>query len=96
MLKRRNSRKNWKKHALSMKADFLSYDSVQGIWKFRVHHFSRYGLFDDDSDDEEPAVTTNANDAAQRLPDFAGKGAWRMLPGFGEECKSNQICGSAG
>ena len=34
-----------------MEADLISYDKDHGIWKIRVHHFSRYGL--DDSDDEE-------------------------------------------
>merc|ERR1740124_1356920 len=31
-----------------MGADLLSYDAVGGVWKFRVHHFSRYALVDDD------------------------------------------------
>jgi nuclear pore complex protein Nup98-Nup96 len=33
-----------------MKAELLSFESDSGVWKFRVGHFSRYGL--DDSDDE--------------------------------------------
>lgn len=35
-----------------MGADFISYDPLEGVWKFRTHHFSRYGL-DDDSDDDD-------------------------------------------
>jgi Nuclear protein 96/Nucleoporin autopeptidase len=33
-------------------AQHLSYDGQLGEWKIRVEHFSRYGLFDDDSDAE--------------------------------------------
>jgi Nuclear protein 96/Nucleoporin autopeptidase len=45
--------KKLEKATAQMNADFISYDSVNGTWKFRVQHFSRYGLFDDDSDDED-------------------------------------------
>ena len=34
-------------------ADFISYDSMQGIWTFRTHHFSKYGLAHDDDDDDD-------------------------------------------
>ena len=42
-----------------MKAELLSFDSESGVWKFRVGHFSRYGLddSDDESDDEEVNTT---------------------------------------
>lgn len=33
-------------------AELLSYDVETGDWRFRVFHFSRYGLRDDDSDEE--------------------------------------------
>ena len=36
-----------------MEADLISYDQDHGIWKIRVHHFSRYGLDDSDEEDEE-------------------------------------------
>jgi nuclear pore complex protein Nup98-Nup96 len=35
-----------------MGAQFVSYDSSSGEWKMRVQHFSKYGLDDDESDDE--------------------------------------------
>ncbi len=42
-----------------MKAELLSFESDSGVWKFRVGHFSRYGLddSDDESDDEEVNTT---------------------------------------
>jgi len=39
------------KSTKKMGADLLSFEEESGVWKFRVGHFSRYGL-DDDSDDE--------------------------------------------
>ncbi|KAK1419197.1 hypothetical protein QVD17_28359 [Tagetes erecta] len=35
-----------KRKAEDQGAEFISYDSVKGEWKFRVSHFSRYGLED--------------------------------------------------
>ncbi|XP_071741717.1 nuclear pore complex protein NUP98A-like [Rutidosis leptorrhynchoides] len=40
-----------KKKAEDQGAEFVSYDPIKGEWKFRVSHFSRYGLQDDDEDD---------------------------------------------
>ncbi|KAG9460019.1 hypothetical protein H6P81_004527 [Aristolochia fimbriata] len=42
-------------------ADFVSYDPVKGEWKFRVSHFSRYELWDEDGDDIDsiPAVAAD-------------------------------------
>ena len=45
----RKIRKNTKK----MGADLISYDVACGMWKFRVKHFSRYGLLEDNDDEEE-------------------------------------------
>jgi len=39
------------KSTKKMGAELLSFDEESGVWKFRVGHFSRYGL-DDDSDDD--------------------------------------------
>ncbi|XP_028967287.1 nuclear pore complex protein Nup98-Nup96 [Galendromus occidentalis] len=38
-------------YTLKMGAIFLDYDEYTGVWVFRVDHFSRYGLLDDDDDD---------------------------------------------
>jgi len=35
-------------------AEFLGYDGLKGEWRFRVKHFSRYGLdFESDEEDDE-------------------------------------------
>ena len=34
-------------------AELISYDSSSGEWKFRVLHFSRYALTDDDDSESE-------------------------------------------
>jgi len=44
--------KKLEKTTLTMNATFVSYDKDEGIWMFKVPHFSRYGLFDEESDDE--------------------------------------------
>lgn len=64
-----------------MSADFISYDQVRGIWKFRVHHFSRYGLYADDSDDEEEEEQkVTATTVTEKLPFFeAGERGGRSL-----------------
>ena len=36
-----------------MNAELISYDAIRGVWKFRVPHFSRYGLFDDSEEENE-------------------------------------------
>lgn len=72
--------------AEEMNADFILYDPVQGIWKFRVQHFSRYRLVDDDSDDEEEAPAASAatlptiQDASTALVDFDAGGRGGRSP----------------
>ena len=36
-----------------MGAKMINYDVDNGVWKFRIEHFSRYGLDDDDDSEEE-------------------------------------------
>ena len=60
------------KSTKKMGAEFISFDIDSGIWKFRVGHFSRYGLddvSDDDSDDEvdTPSLATFDDDEKNEL-----------------------------
>eukprot|EP00873_Tetraselmis_striata_P038858 jgi/Tetstr1/459122/TSEL_004570.t2 len=48
----RKFRKKLVEHTAAQDSRFLSYDGDTGEWAFEVEHFSRYGLADDDSDDE--------------------------------------------
>jgi nuclear pore complex protein Nup98-Nup96 len=43
---------------------FIGFNQMTGTWKFRVEHFSKYGLVDDDEDDGEelPIVPKNVDD----------------------------------
>jgi nuclear pore complex protein Nup98-Nup96 len=77
--------KKLEKATAQMNADFISYDSTVGTWKFRVQHFSRYGLFDDDSEEEDdmevvtnstitpPALPTVVPEAAVKTPNLSSK-----------------------
>lgn len=47
--------KRLKKKTEEQGAEFISYNGPKGEWKFRVKHFSRYGL-DFDSDEEDATV----------------------------------------
>ncbi|KAL7521194.1 hypothetical protein ACHAWX_005888 [Stephanocyclus meneghinianus] len=40
------------KSTKKMGAELISFNADTGVWKFRVGHFSRYGLDDEDSDDD--------------------------------------------
>ncbi|KAK4489244.1 hypothetical protein RD792_005041 [Penstemon davidsonii] len=42
-----------KRKAEDQGAEFVSYDPVKGEWKFRVHHFSKYKLVDEDEDEDD-------------------------------------------
>ncbi|KAG5563624.1 hypothetical protein RHGRI_006164 [Rhododendron griersonianum] len=41
-----------KRKAEDQGAEFVSYDPIKGEWKFRVRHFSKYRLGDEDEDEE--------------------------------------------
>ncbi|KAL0018702.1 hypothetical protein WJX79_002745 [Trebouxia sp. C0005] len=56
--------------------EFVSYDEERGIWKFRVEHFSRYGLLDSDDEDEDGYTEPmQENTAPQQPKDVNGKAA---------------------
>lgn len=44
--------KHIRKLKLKPRTSFQHFDAKTGVWTFRVEHFSRYGLFVDESDDE--------------------------------------------
>lgn len=44
------------KSTKKMGAELLSFEADSGLWTFRVGHFSRYGLDDNDSDDEDSDI----------------------------------------
>ena len=44
--------KKIEKTTKKMGAELISFNADNGVWKFRVGHFSRYGLDEDDSDDD--------------------------------------------
>ncbi|VFQ98328.1 unnamed protein product [Cuscuta campestris] len=49
-------------------AEFVSYDPVNGEWKFRVKHFSRYWLGDDeDEETPEPEETSSSSLSSSSL-----------------------------
>mmetsp|Transcript_24608 Transcript_24608/g.29686 ORF Transcript_24608/g.29686 Transcript_24608/m.29686 type:complete len:1099 (+) Transcript_24608:250-3546(+) len=45
--------KKLKNASSKMGAEHLGYDGTNGIWTFKVQHFSRYGFFDSDDDDDD-------------------------------------------
>ena len=58
----------------------MSYRPERGEWRFDVEHFSRYGLIDADSDDEE--ATADKADSVEQPPRPADdEGSIAMLDG---------------
>ncbi|KAL7542612.1 hypothetical protein ACHAXR_011934 [Thalassiosira sp. AJA248-18] len=55
------------KSTKKMGAELLSFDAESGVWKFRVGHFSRYGLDDDSDDDSDDEI--NATPSLATLDD---------------------------
>jgi nuclear pore complex protein Nup98-Nup96 len=45
--------KHMKKLATMEDTTFINFEIIRGLWKFRVEHFTRYGLVDDSDEDEE-------------------------------------------
>jgi hypothetical protein len=70
---------------------FLGFEVVTGTWKFRVEHFSRYGLLDDSDEDEEPGPQDKSDKSDQSEPDqeddqeigqdtfMKQEGAWELV-----------------
>lgn len=65
--------KKIEKSTKKMGAELISFDADGGVWKFRVGHFSRYGLDEDDSDDDSmdanatPSLATLDEDEKNEL-----------------------------
>eukprot|EP00804_Cyclotella_cryptica_P021975 CCRYP_000914-RB/>CCRYP_000914-RB protein AED:0.16 eAED:0.16 QI:283/0.93/0.94/1/0.87/0.82/17/2644/1620 len=65
--------KKIEKSTKKMGAELISFNADTGIWMFRVGHFSRYGLDDDDSDDDSedanatPSLATLDEDEKNEL-----------------------------
>lgn len=63
------------KQTAKMGADLLSYDSSSGLWKFRAHHFSRYGFIANDDEDSDEEYT-NASPSHAKTRELA------LIPGI--------------
>ncbi len=48
--------------------EFVDFDPATGTWTFRVEHFSRYGLDDDDESEEEQAIPAARKAGAEVQP----------------------------
>lgn len=51
--------------------EFVSYDKNNGLWQFRVQHFTTYGLDDDDEDETEMGASMMETDEQTPKPDTA-------------------------
>ncbi|EJK61940.1 hypothetical protein THAOC_17490 [Thalassiosira oceanica] len=61
------------KSTKKMNAELLSFDADAGVWTFRVGHFSRYGLSEDEDSDEETEVAVAPSDTDSiNLEDLGG------------------------
>jgi nuclear pore complex protein Nup98-Nup96 len=86
------------KSTKKMGAELLSYDAENGVWTFRVGHFSRYGLDDDSDDDSDidaiaPSTLETSDDEPETTSSFVKAkdlgGASRMhAPMDEDECTS--------
>jgi hypothetical protein len=61
--------KKIEKSTKKMGAELISYNADSGVWMFRVGHFSRYGLDDDDSDEEDESVGINTTPSLATIED---------------------------
>jgi hypothetical protein len=67
----------------------VSYQPERGEWRFDVEHFSRYGLIDADSDDEEPPPEKEDDGEDWPMP-TEDQGSIAMLEG--EQCGHLHAC----
>lgn len=78
----------------------MGYDAKDGVWRFEVEHFSRYGLLD--SDDDEPdkglgegAAREGGEVGDQRVPEIEEDAI--SIQAMQERCSgSRQPCAAAG
>ena len=61
------------KQTAKMDAKFIDYDRSSGVWTFRVEHFSRYGLLDDDDSDSEIENASGPNTPTNSRALFKGR-----------------------
>jgi len=72
------------KSTKKMNAELLSFDADAGVWTFRVGHFSRYGLSEDEDSDEETEVAVAPSDTDSINLDDLG-GASKMFAPMNED-----------
>lgn len=60
--------------------EFVDFEAEKGIWRFKVQHFSRYGLDDSDEDDEEHGPHEPVEQVRRKAREPVAKTAGGSLP----------------
>ena len=60
-------RRKIEKSTKKMGAELLSFEEESGVWKFRVGHFSRYGLDDDSEEESDDGTPLMVDDEQENL-----------------------------